>query len=104
MYSGYTLTNKNLDDALSEAHSDIVEVLAALEEALSVHFSFLVGDSVMRSAAVILHTLSYKSREENDIKEAAITLHNHFKESLEANDFLKQQLCEFGIIFEIFIS
>ena len=93
MYSGYTLTNRNLDDALSEVHSDIVKILAALEEALNESFSFLVGDPVMRAAAVILDTVSYKNRKENDIKEAAITLHNHFKEPLEANDFLKQQLC-----------
>ena len=102
--SGYTLTNTNLDDAFSEVHSDIVKVLAALEEALNEHFSFLAEDHVMRAAAVILDTVSYKNREENDIKEAAITLHNHFKEPLEANDFLKQQLYEFAIIFKIFIS
>ena len=42
MYSGYTLTNRNLDVSLSEVHSDIVKVLAALKEALNEHFSFLV--------------------------------------------------------------
>ena len=104
MYSGYNLANRKLDEALSEVHSDIVKVSAALEEALNERFSFLVGDPVMKAAAIILDTVAYKSREENDIKEAAITLHNHFKEPLEANDFLKQRLCEFGIIFKIFIS
>ena len=30
-------------------------------------------------ADVILNTASYKNKEENHMKEAAITLHNHFK-------------------------
>lgn len=59
---------------------------------------------VMRAAAVVLDIVSYKNREGNYIKDATITLYNHFKEPLEANDFLKQQFCEFGIIFKIFIS
>ena len=44
MFSEYTRTNRDLDDALSEVHSDIVKVLAALEEALNERFSFLVED------------------------------------------------------------
>ena len=104
MYSGYTLTNRNLDVALSEVHTDIVKVLAALKEALNQHFSFLVEDPVMRAAAVALDIVSYKNKEGNYTKDAAITLYNLFKEPLEANDFLKQQFCEFGIIFKIFIS
>ena len=56
MYSGYNLANRKLDDALSEVHSDIVKVSAALEEALNERFSFLVGDPVMKAAAIILDT------------------------------------------------
>ena len=94
-FAGYTLNRENLETALSKVYDDVMLVLPALELALDERLSFLANDPVISSAAVLLETTGYQNREEEDLAE-------HFRQSLEANGYVKQRLCEFPFAHQFY--
>ena len=89
LHSGYTLSNWDMEKALDKVLQDLHLVLPALEEALNERLSFITEEPVFSAAAKFLYTTAYQYLEEGDLLEASETLVEHFKESLEANGFIK---------------
>jgi hypothetical protein len=97
-FAGYTLNRGNLENALSKVYDDVMLVLPALELALDERLSFLANDPILSSAAVLLETTAYQNRDEEDLVQPCEVLAEHFRQSLEANGYVKQRLCEFPFV------
>lgn len=97
-FAGYTLNRGNLENALSKVYDDVMLVLPALELALDERLSFLANDPILSSAAVLLETTAYQNRDEEDLVQPCEVLAEHIRQSLEANGYVKQRLCEFPFV------
>ena len=89
---GYTLTGSNLEDAMSTVLKDSKKVVSALDEAITERFSSFLADPVISAASILLDTKCYINKEEDEIKEACLTIHNHFREPLTENGFKIERL------------
>ena len=66
-FAGYTLNNRNTENALRKVYDDVVSVLPHLERSFDERLSFLANNPILSSAAMLLETTAYQNYHEQDL-------------------------------------